>query len=211
MLNSAERVRFRSYKPAFRTRLILDAVPETAGAKTPYQDTQLSAALRDLKLLPDRTGQAAEFFTPLQPPLRLIPSFLHDTERQDLDIELARFRQQAQEDLAAQLETHSRGGSASRSRSGTPGARQEREQSATPLEGQRPEKKPKWSQTLPLQAELGYRSGAPRIPSALKFVHNARPAEPPVLMSTRVSEDDGTSSEEDVVVVTSRRLGVSFA
>lgn len=150
------------------------------------------------------------YFSPLQPPLRLIPSFLHDAERQDLDIELARFRQQAQDDLAAQLETHSRGGSASRSRSTTPAVKREGDVSTAAADAHEASNKAKKSHGKPLQAEIGYKSGRPRLPSALKHVTNARPIESDILMSARISEDDGSTSEEDVVVVTSRRVGVHF-
>lgn len=183
---------------------------ETAGAKTPYQDTQLSAALRDLTFLPDRPGHSEAFFTPIQPPLRLVPSFLHDTERQDLDIELARFRQQAQDDLALQLESHSRGGSVSRSRSGTPAVKQERAASSTPDstatagEGRSSKK----ADERPLHADFGYKSGKARLPSALKQVTNASFDERPILMSARPNDDD--SSDEDTVVVTTRRVGGIF-
>lgn len=189
---------------------MLRSCAETAGAKTPYQDTQLSGALRALTFLPDRADESKDYFTALQPPLRLIPSFLHDAERQDLDIELARFRQQAQDDLASQLETHSRGGSASRSRSTTPAVKQERDASAAPDDVQTVSNKAKKIHGRPLQADVGYKSGRPRLPSALKHVTNARPVESDILMSARISEDDGSTSEEDVVVVTSRRAGVHF-
>lgn len=185
---------------------------ETAGAKTPYQDTQLSAALRDLTFLPDRPDHADSFFTPLQPPLRLVPSFLHDTERQDLDIELARFRQQAQDDLASQLESHSRGGSVSRSRSVTPAVKQETATSTTP-DSMAPldtDKPPKVAQGQPLHAGFGYKTGKPRLPSALKVVTNAPVDDTPILMGARSADDDDTS-DEDMVVVTSRRVGVHFA
>lgn len=157
-------------------------------------------------------GPSKSFFTPLQPALRLIPSFLHDAERQDLDIELARFRQQAQDDLAAQLESHSRGGSVSRSRSGTPATKEERPSVINSQSGQTsngPDAKRAKNQDQPLQADLGYKSGRPRLPSALKFVTNATPADTGVLMSARSDDDD--TSEEDMVVVTSRRVGVHFA
>jgi hypothetical protein len=189
---------------------------ETAGAKTPYQDTQLSAALRDLRFLPGRSEGSKSFFSPLNPPLRLIPSFLHDAERQDLDIELARFRQQAQDDLATQLESHSRGGSVSRSRSATPAGSRERSRSTTPAtikSEHTSSTRTTASDSRPLQVDLKPRQdNKPRLPSALKFVSNVElKADSSVLMSqsSRYS-DDSTSSDEDVVVVTSRRTGVHF-
>lgn len=158
-------------------------------------------------------------FTALQPSLRLIPQHLHDTERHNLDIELARFRQQAQEDLAIQLENHSRGGSAARSRSGTPVPTQKRSASATPSLAQTASLEEDLLQTI-LQTTALKRAAKPP-PPASKPRPDAQhgvaikdeKASTDILMSLAPRRPAEDLSEDEIIVVASKtaRPAVRFA
>lgn len=104
-----------------------------ADAKTPFQDAHLYNALRSMVFLPPAEPTSPHkhaFLTSLEPAIRLLPHDLEVADRYYQDVILDQIRQEAREELDAQLTSHtgsraataalSRSGSVSRSRSNTP-------------------------------------------------------------------------------------------